>query len=64
VRIAALIKVETGTLVARQVVPVADPGDLGSRSGFDPSVIDPAATYVVKGGIVDGADCPGRTARA
>src|SRR6188768_1541439 len=48
VAIAALIKVETGTLVARQVVPVADPGDLVFSIGFDPSLIDPAATYVVK----------------
>ena len=62
VTIAALIKVETGTLVARQVVPVAaaagqasGPTSLSFTIGFDPSVIDPAATYVVKGGVVDGA---------
>lgn len=55
VAIAALIKVETGTLVARQVRPVTDPTALSYTIGFDPSVIDPAATYVVKGGIVDSA---------
>ena len=55
VAIAALVKVETGTLVARQVVPVADPANVMFSIGFDPSLIDPAATYVVKGGIVDGA---------
>ena len=55
VSIAALIKVETGTLVARQVRPIADPANLGFAIGFDPTLIDPAATYVVKGGIVDGA---------
>ena len=55
VAIAALVKVETGTLVARQVVPVADPANVAFSIGFDPSLIDPAATYVVKGGIVDGA---------
>jgi len=55
VAIAALVKVETGTLVARQVIPVADPADVTFSIGFDPTLIDPAATYVVKGGIVDGA---------
>jgi uncharacterized lipoprotein YbaY len=53
--IAALIKVETGTLAARQVRTVVDPTDLAFSIGFDPSFIDPTATYVVKGGIVDGA---------
>src|SRR4029453_7309091 len=53
--IAALIKVETGTLVARQVRPVPDPTDLAFSIGFDPTLLDPAANYVVKGGIVDGA---------
>ena len=55
VGIAALIKVETGTLVARQVWPVGTPANLGFTIGFDPALIDPAATYVVKGGVVDGA---------
>ena len=55
VAIAALIKVETGTLVSRQVRPIADASDLSFSIGFDPTFIDPTATYVVKGGIIDGA---------
>jgi uncharacterized lipoprotein YbaY len=55
VAIAALIKVDTGTLVSRQVRPITDPADLAFSIGFDPALIDPAASYVVKGGIVDGA---------
>ena len=55
VSIAALIKVETGTLVSRQVRPITGPADLAFSIGFDPAFIDPAATYVVKGGIIDGA---------
>ena len=55
VAIAALVKVETGTLVARQTRPVTDPADLTFSIGFDPSLIDPASTYVVKGGIVLGS---------
>ena len=55
VSIAALIKVETGTLVARQVRPITDPTNLAFSIGYDPSLLDPAATYVVKGGIVDGS---------
>ena len=53
--IAALIKAETGTLVARQVRPIADATELGFAIGFDPALIDPTATYLVKGGIIDGA---------
>ena len=55
VSIAALIKVETGTLVARQVRPIPDPANLGFSIGYDPSLIDPGSTYVIKGGIVDGS---------
>ena len=54
VAIAALIKQETGTLVNRQVQPISGDGPISFSIGFDPSVIDPSATYVVKGGIVDG----------
>ncbi len=54
VAIAALIKVGTGTLVAREVRTVSDVSDLSFSIGFDPALIDPAATYVVKGGLVDG----------
>ena len=62
VSIAALIKVETGTLVARQscrsrpTTQAAGPTSLSFAIGYDPSLIDPAATYVVKGGVVDGAN--------
>ncbi len=56
VSIAALIKVETGTLVSRvRSGRSPDPADLASPIGYDPALTDPAATYVVKGGIVDGA---------
>ena len=55
VAITALIKLETGTLVARQVRPISDPTDLSFSIGYDPALIDPAATYAVKGGIVDGS---------
>lgn len=59
--IAALIKVETGTLVGRQVTPLdgllptVDPLTFGFAIPFDPALIDPAATYVVSAAIVDGA---------
>ena len=55
VEIASLVKVETGTLVSRQVRPITGPADLAFTIGFDPALIDPTATYVVKGAIVDGA---------
>src|SRR6478752_415365 len=55
VEIAALVKVETGTLVTREVRPITGPADLAFTIGFDPALIDPTASYVVKGGIVDGA---------
>ncbi len=55
VAVTALIKVETGTLVDRQVRPITDPTDLSFAIGFDPSLIDPTVDYVIKGGIVDGS---------
>ncbi len=55
VAIAALIKVDTGTLIARQVRPVTDAADLSFSIGIEPALIDPTSSYVVKGGIVDGA---------
>ena len=54
VLIAALIKVETGTILARVVRPQASPTDLSFTIGYDPSVIHPDSTYVIKGAIVDG----------
>ena len=53
VLIAAVVKVETGTLVKRDVHPVTDPADLSFSIGYDPALVDPAATYVVKAAIVD-----------
>ena len=59
--IAALIKVETGTLAGRQVVPLQDYVSTGGVETFgfaipfDPALIDPAASYVVSAAIVDGA---------
>jgi uncharacterized lipoprotein YbaY len=55
VAIAALIKEETGTLVERQVQPFTGATPVAFTIGYDPSVIDPGATYVVKAGIVDGS---------
>ena len=53
--IAALIKQETGTLVSRQVQPTVTGSSPTFSVSFDPSLIDPAATYVVKAAVVDGA---------
>ena len=48
VSIAALIKRETGTLVSRQVLPRRSAGNPPTYSiSFDPTLIDPAAAYVV-----------------
>ena len=55
VSIAALIKVETGTLVNRQVQPLSGGPPVAFTIGIDPTTIDPAATYVVKAAIVDGS---------
>ena len=55
VSIAALIKQETGTLVSRQVLPTLSGNPPTYSISFDPTLIDPAATYVVVGAVVDGA---------
>ena len=55
VSIAALIKQETGTLVSRQVLPTLSGNPPTFSISFDPTLIDPAATYVVVGAVVDGA---------
>ncbi|HYO44196.1 MAG TPA: YbaY family lipoprotein [Candidatus Limnocylindrales bacterium] len=55
VAIAALIRQDTGTMVARQVIPSVPSGAVPFSIAFDPSVIDPGAIYVVRGGIVDDA---------
>ena len=46
VSIAALIKQETGTLVSRQVLPALSGNPPTYSISFDPTLIDPAATYV------------------
>jgi uncharacterized lipoprotein YbaY len=55
VSIAALIKQETGTLVSRQVLPALSDNPPSFSISFDPTLIDPAATYVIVGAVVDGA---------
>ena len=55
VAIAALIKQDTGTLVSRQVQPTVSGVAPAFSISFDSSLIDPAATYVVKAAIVTGA---------
>jgi uncharacterized lipoprotein YbaY len=51
---AILVKADTGTLVARQVIPAPTTNPIPFTITGDPSIIDPAATYVVKAAIVDG----------
>jgi uncharacterized lipoprotein YbaY len=54
VAVASLIKKETGTVVNRQVLVAPGPAPIAISIGFDPSVIDPRATYLVKAAVVDG----------
>ena len=54
VAIAALIRQDTGTLIARQVIPAITTEPIPFTIAY-PDVIDPDATYVVRAGIVDGA---------
>ncbi len=51
---AALINEATGTMVARQAIPSPAQNPLPFSIRFDPGVVDPAAVYVVRAGIVDG----------
>ena len=55
VAMAILVKADTGTLVSRQVIPSPTAAAIPFSIPFDPSLVDPAATYVVKAAIVDGA---------
>jgi putative lipoprotein len=48
VAIAALIRQDTGTLVARQVIPDPGSGTIAFAIPYDPGIIDPGATYVVR----------------
>lgn len=54
VAVAELIKKETGTVVNRQLLVAPGPAPIAFSIGFDPSVVDPRATYLVKGALVDG----------
>ncbi len=53
VGIAALIKVDTGTVVASQVL-TTPATSLAFSMGYDAATVDPAATYVVRAAVVDG----------
>ena len=50
---ALLVDTDTGTLIARQVIPSASTTPVAFRITYDPGIINPAATYVVKASIVD-----------
>src|SRR3954447_8635126 len=54
VTIVALINKDKGTLVARQVIPSITQEPIPFAIAYDPGVIDPAATYVVRAGLGDG----------
>jgi uncharacterized lipoprotein YbaY len=51
---AILVNTNTGTLVARQVIPAPGTTPIAFKITYDPGIIDPAATYVVRAAIVDG----------
>ena len=53
--IAALVRVDTGTVEAYQIIPKITTEPIKFAIAYDPSLIDPAATYVARGGIVDGS---------
>src|SRR3954447_17789124 len=53
VTIVALINKDKGTLVARQVIPSITQEPIPFSIAYDPGVIDPAATYVVRAGLGD-----------
>jgi len=52
--IAALVREDTGTVEAYQVATSITTEPAPFAIAYDPSLIDPAATYVVRGGLVDG----------
>jgi uncharacterized lipoprotein YbaY len=54
VAIAILVNADTGTLVARQVIPSPASEPVAFAIPVDPGVLDPAATYLAKAAIVDG----------
>ena len=54
VEIAALINQESGAIVNRYVSSVPDDGPITFSIGYDPDLLKPDGTYVVKAAIVDG----------
>ena len=54
VAIAALVNEDTGTLIARQVIPDITTEPIPFTIAY-PDVIDPGATYIVRAAIIDGA---------
>jgi uncharacterized lipoprotein YbaY len=59
---AILVDSNTNTMIARQVIPAPGATPISFQIGYDPGIIDPAATYVVKAAIVDtGKAWEGRT---
>ena len=54
VAMAALIRRDTGTLVARQMIPSPATEPIAFSIPVDPTVLDPAGTYVAIAAIVDG----------
>jgi uncharacterized lipoprotein YbaY len=55
VAIAALIKQDTGTLVSRSVITTVPGATTTFSIRYDPGLVDPDETYVVKAAVVDGA---------
>jgi len=53
--IAALVRVDSGTVEAYQIITKVTTEPIKVAIAYDPSLIDPAATYVVRAGIVDGS---------
>ena len=54
VAIAALVREDTGTLIAREVIPDITTEPIPFTIAY-PDVIDPDATYIVRAAIIDGA---------
>jgi uncharacterized lipoprotein YbaY len=54
VAVVGLINKDKGTLVARQVIPSITAEPIPFDVAFDPGVLDPSGTYVVRAGIADG----------
>jgi len=50
---AILVNTTTSTMIARQVIPAPGATPVAFKIAYDPGIIDPAATYVVKASIVD-----------